>query len=364
MFQNEIIPNNNDIEIDPIIINTQIVSLYDSYEDFIAEFKKAYNEYNDLIIKFDENENEKDLDFIINSLSGNLRKIIDICEIYLKELKNKSINTYSSTINIPNNYDFKHIGKENKLISDTVSNFISFQYDLNFYNDSLIIWNDVIQDPIYEDENSEIKHLKNVLKKYLGNLIIFNKEYLSQICIFESEIINLAHENNNKLLLAAMSCKSLNSYIKYTTIEIKNKQSMLFGAFDDLADYINNIENESNPEDALDYIVDIIKNNIEWPFLFQYIINKLNSTLMTYTYDYLEENFNNFSSKQINQLKNILSRFLIPHKCEMSKLLKIFTETSELSEHKSELISYIELYLDRLENSIFEVKRFLMKYEN
>ncbi len=362
MIQDEAIPKNADIEIDPVIINSQIEELNDFYEDFYNEYKEVHEEYSGLIIDLDEC-NSEDEDFIISLIIGNLRKGIDICEIYLKDLKHQSINTYLSVVNILKNYDFKIPGNEYKILCDTIAKFISFQYDLNFYNDSLLIWNDFLQDSTSEEENSEVKKLRNKISRYFTNLIYFNKEYLNNINVFEDEITIISHENNNKLLITSMSVKSLQSYIKYTNIEIKHKQDVLFDAFDDLADYINNLENESNPDDALDYIVDIVKNNIEWPFLFQFVVSRINSTIMTYGFDYLEDNFNAFSTNYADYLNKILQRFLVPHKEEMSRLLKLFTENSESSEHKSELIAFIDVYLDRLDNLIFDIQRFEMKYD-
>ncbi|WP_409198859.1 hypothetical protein ACA135_03180 [Methanobrevibacter acididurans] len=362
MIQNKTFRNDINIEIDPVIINTQIEEIKELNEDFYKEYSEIYNEYTGLIIKLDESSNDL-TDFINNQILQNLEKSLDICELSIKILQHKSQDTYISVANIIKNYNLKIPGNENETLCETIANFISFKNDLNYYNNQLIIWNDTLNNPTSKEENSEVKKLRKKVNYHFTNQILFNKEYLSNILLFFDEILSMS-EKNNKLLNSAIDCKSLKSYLKYTNIQITNKQKNLFSGFDDLSDYINNMENESNPEDALDYIVDIIKNNIDWPFIFQFMISKINSTINKHGFDYLNENFNNFSNNQIAYLNQILNRFIIPHQDEISRILKSLTKNSQANQkHKSEIISLIDIYNDRLDNIVFDIKRFIMKYQ-
>lgn len=104
MIQNKTFRNDINIEIDPVIINTQIEEIKELNEDFYKEYSEIYNEYTGLIIKLDESSNDL-TDFINNQILQNLEKSLDICELSIKILQHKSHDTYISVANIIKNYN-------------------------------------------------------------------------------------------------------------------------------------------------------------------------------------------------------------------------------------------------------------------
>ena len=214
MIQNKTFRNDINIEIDPVIINTQIEEIKELNEDFYKEYSEIYNEYTGLIIKLDESSNDL-TDFINNQILQNLEKSLDICELSIKILQHKSHDTYISVANIIKNYNLKIPGNENETLCE---NDIFFKLNKIYYllKPLKVTYNK-------SPDNNEVKLMwespKNASRIDIYKLDLKGNVKESYAVRNKNEWIGTLSEGNNKFSLKYITHQSEQS--EFTFVEVK-----------------------------------------------------------------------------------------------------------------------------------------------
>ena len=332
----------HNIEIDPLKINGQIEELKETYEEFCYEFKIITEEYK--IINYQQYIEETNN---IKQINQNLEKAQDLCELYTTELNNTNIDLIYNINNLTKNYQLETEG-ENKTIATTIANFISLQNHLNYYNNKIQIWNILYTQKI-EKPTINTKTLQTQINKNLTQIIINNTKTNNQITEFKHKIKQ--KYKNNETLQKTIDLKDLETYTYFENKKINKKQEKIKNTFDDLADHINNIEKE----EPIDYIVETLKNNMDWTKIQTKLINKTQKTLNKYHYS--QKTLNKYKK----QLQYQLNGIIIPDKNNLQELFEIFIKNSKSQKNKSELIINIKIYILQLEDLIIKIEEFLNK---
>lgn len=332
------------IEIDPIKVNGQIEELKETYEEFYQEFKRIYEEYK--TIRYQEYINET---HNTQKTNQNLEKANDTCDIYTTELKNKNNDTIYNINNLTKNYQLETENENTQTIATTIANFTTLQNHLNYYNNKIQIWNTLYTQKIENPKNTT-KQLQKQINNKLTQLIINNNQTNNTITEFKHKIKQ--NYPTNKTLQKTIDLKDLETYTHFQNKKINKKQEKIKNTLDDLANHINNIE-ENEP---IDYIVDTLKNNTDWTKIQIQTINKTEKTLNKHQYS--QQTIKEYKE----QLKYKLNGTIIPDKNNLQELFEIFIKNSKNNKSKSELIINLKIYILDLEELIIKIEEFINKF--